>query len=351
MKTKDYKKSHLSWFGAISFFLLVAFVMQIAILAYDYICERTDDMGLIAVLILILIFILAAFCTVCDFIRRKIMIDRPVRRILDATERIARGDLNVRIDIEHSYDKYTEFDVIAENLNTMAAELSKSEMLKNDFISSVSHELKTPLAVIGNYAAELGDPDLDEESRVKYSRTLVDASKRLSDLVTNILKLNKLENQQLKPEMQRVNLSDMLAEAILNFEGRIEEKEIELDIDLTDVYVISSPSLLELVWNNLLSNAIKFSHTGGRISVSISEGNGFATVTVSDNGPGMSREVGMRIFEKFYQGDTSHSGEGNGLGLALVKRVIDILGGEISVSSEVGVGSSFTVRIKSSDNL
>lgn len=333
-----------------SFFLLIAFVMQMAILAYDYICQRTEDKGLIAILILILILILSAFCTLCDFIRRKIMIDRPVKKILDATERIAHGDFSVRIDIEHSYDKYNEYDYISENLNKMAAELSKSEIMKNDFISSVSHELKTPLAVIGNYAAALGDPELDEESREKYSKILLNATKRLSDLVSNILRLNKLENQQLKPEMKTVNLSDMLAESILNFEAKIEEKEIELDLNLTDVYVISSPSLLELVWNNLLSNAIKFSHTGGKISVSIENSDGYAIVSVSDNGPGMSREVGMRIFDKFYQGDSSHAEEGNGLGLALVKKVIDILGGEISVTSQVGIGSSFTVKLKS-DNM
>lgn len=349
MTTKDYKKSHLSWFGAVSFFILVAFVMQIAILAYDYICQRTENTGLIAVLILILILILAAFCTLCDFIRRKIMIDRPVRRILDATERIARGDFSVRISIDHSFDKYTEFDVIAENLNRMVEELAKSEMMKNDFISNVSHELKTPLAVIGNYAAALGDAELDEESRERYSRTLISASHRLSGLVSNILRLNKLENQTLKPELKRINLADMLAEAIVGFEDRIEEKELSLELDMNDVFVTSSPSLLDLVWSNLLSNAIKFSHTGGKISVSVGESEGYATVTVTDCGIGMSRETGMRIFEKFYQGDTSHKSEGNGLGLALVKKVIDILGGEISVSSELGVGTSFTVRIKCED--
>lgn len=346
MKTKDYKKSQFSLFGAVSFFILIALVMQMAILAYDYICDRTEDPLLIAVLILILIFILATFCTVCDFIRRKIMIDRPVSRILDATERIARGDFTARIEIDHTYDKYTEYDIIAENLNAMAAELSKSEVMKNDFISNVSHELKTPLALIGSYAEALADPDLDKESREKYTQTLISASKRLSDLVSNILKLNKLENQRLKNELQKINLSDMLAEAILNFEGVIEEKKIELDIRISDVFVISSPGLLEIVWNNLISNAVKFTEPGGRVSVELVERDDLAVVTVSDTGPGMSREVGMHIFEKFYQGDTSHSGEGNGLGLALVKKVIDILGGEISVTSELGKGSGFTVIIK-----
>lgn len=346
MTTKGYKKSSISLFGAISFFVLIAFVMQMAILAYDYICQRTENTALIAVLILILVFILASFCTVFDYIRRKIMIDRPVSKILDATEKIARGDFDVRIDIDHTYDKYNEFDVIAENLNAMAAELDKSEVLKNDFISNVSHELKTPLTVIENYALALSDPELDKESREKYTKTLVMASKRLSDLVSNILKLNKLENHQLKPEMQQVSLNEMLTDAILSFETKIEEKNLNLCVELDEVSVFSSPAFLELVWNNLISNAVKFTEQRGEIKVKLTEQNGFAVVSISDTGCGMSKEIGMRIFEKFYQGDTSHSSEGNGLGLALVKKVIDILGGEIMVTSELGKGSCFTVVLK-----
>lgn len=346
MTTNNYKKSRLSWFGAISFFVLIALVMQIAILVYEYIRERTDDPGLIAVLILILIFILSSVCTVFDFIRRKIMIDRPVRRILDATERIARGDFKARVEIEHTHDKYNEFDVIAENLNAMAAELSKSEVMKNDFISNVSHEMKTPLAIIGSYAKALEDPTLDPESRERYTKTLVSTSKRLSELVSNILKLNKLENHQLKVEMERVNLTEMLSQAILNFEAKIEEKNLNLDVDLDDIYILSSPSLLEPVWNNLISNAVKFTEPGGNIGVKLRQDGDRTIVTVSDDGCGMTREVGMRIFEKFYQGDSSHSSEGNGLGLALVKRVIDLLGGEISVTSELGHGTTFTVVLK-----
>lgn len=351
MTTKNYKKSNISLLGAISFFLLVAFLMQMAILAYDYICDRTDNTALIAILILILIFILSAFCTLCDFIRRKVMIDRPVSRILDATNRIARGDFNVRINIEHSFDKYNEFDIIAENLNAMATELGKSEVMKNDFISNVSHELKTPLAVIGNYAAALSDPNLDEESRERYTKTLISASRRLSDLVSNILELNRLENHNLKPQMERINLSDMLANTLISFEDRIEKKNIKLELDLPEIFVFSSPTLLEIVWNNIISNALKFTDEGGAVSVKLSKQNGSAVVTVADTGCGMSREVGIRIFEKFYQADSSRASEGNGLGLALVKKVIDILGGEISVTSEVGKGSTFTVIIKGSETV
>lgn len=346
MTTKGYKKSKFSLFGIISFFVLVAFVMQMAILVYDYICQKTDNVALIAILILILITILAAFCTLCDYIRRKIMVDVPVSRILDATEKIAAGNFDTRIDIESSPTKYNEFDAISENLNIMAAELSKSEVLKNDFISNVSHEMKTPLAIIGNYADALADPDLDPETRAKYAHTLSSASKRLSGLVTDILKLNKLENREIKPEITRFNLADTLAECALEFESKIEEKNIRLNCELQDVFISSSEPLLEIVFTNLISNAVKFTEDGGSIFLHLGENDGFVTVTVTDTGCGMSREVGMRIFEKFYQGDTSHSHEGNGLGLALVKKVIDILGGEISVESELGKGSTFTVRLK-----
>lgn len=330
----------------IAFFILVALLMQIAILVYDYIRGWTDDIGLISVLILILIFILSSAITIFDYFRRKIMVDKPVSKILDATEKIAAGNFNTRIEIEHTHDKYTEFDVIAENINLLAAELGKSEMLKNDFISNVSHEMKTPLAIIGNYAKALADPELDRETREKYAATLSAASDRLSRLVTDILQLNKLQNQEIKPEISRFNLSDTLAECILKFENKIDEKKIELLCELQDVFVNSSSSLLEIVFSNLISNAVKFTEEGGSISVKLTESDGRAVVSVSDTGCGMSRDVGMRIFEKFYQGDTSHAGEGNGLGLPLVKKVIDILGGEISVTSEVGKGSTFTVVIR-----
>jgi len=348
MTIKDYKNSKFTVIGIVSFFVLIALVMQVAILTYAYICERTDDNVIIAILILILIVILSAFCTLFDFVRRKIMVDRPVARILDATEKIAAGNFDTRIEIDHTHDKYTEFDAISENINILAAELGKSEMLKNDFISNVSHEMKTPLAVIGNYAKALADPDLDSETREKYAATLSAASNRLSVLITDILKLNKLQNQEIKPEITRFNLSDTLAECILSFEDRIEEKGILLYCKLEDVFVNSSESLLNMVFHNLISNAVKFTDSGS-ISVSLTKTDNHARVSVTDTGCGMSRDVGMRIFEKFYQGDTSHASEGNGLGLPLVKKVIDILGGEISVTSEVGKGSTFTVILKDVD--
>ena len=346
MKKNQKNDSGFSYLGVIVFFVTIAIIIQIAVLIYDYIIQRTTDKGLIAVLMLGVIAILAVICTVIDVVRRKITIDMPVKKILKATEQIAKGDFSVRLDVQSPYGRYSRYDVIMENLNVLAAELGKSEVLKTDFIANVSHELKTPLAILQNYATLLQDESLDLETRRKYAKTLSQAAKRLSDLITNILKLNKLENQEIKPEFEKINLTDMLAQAVLSFEDLIEHKRLEIECDLDDAQIVSAPSLLEIVWNNLLSNAIKFTEAGGKISVSLKVKSDKAVVSVSDTGCGISRETGAHIFEKFYQGDTSHSGEGNGLGLPLVKKVIDVLGGEISVSSEIGKGSTFTIVLK-----
>ncbi|MBQ7348408.1 MAG: sensor histidine kinase, partial [Clostridia bacterium] len=222
----------------------------------------------------------------------------------------------------------------------------KSEILKTDFISNVSQELKTPLAIIQNYVMLIQQKDLDEETKDKYVKTVLQATKRLSDLVSNILKLNKLENQQLSTESETVRLDEMLANAVINYEELIEEKNLNIECDLDELEIFSCPSYLEIVWNNLISNAIKFTEKGGKISVSVKKHGEKAVVTVSDTGCGISPETGAHIFDKFYQGDTSHSQEGNGLGLALVKKVIDVLGGEISVKSELNKGSTFIISLR-----
>ncbi len=341
---KRNKKISSSVFGAVWFFLTVAAVVTVAVLVYGMIPENSSALVRSMVMLAVILF-LSLVCTGIDFVRRKITVNKPVQDILAATDKIAAGDFSVRLRISHDYRRYSQFDYIKENLNKMAAELAKTEVLHTDFISNVSHELKTPLAVIQNYAAALQNESLGAKTRQKYADTLVSASKRLTALVTNILKLNKLENQELTPEYEKVRLGDMLAETIVQFDELIESKNLELECDLDEVELVSCPNYLEIVWNNLLSNAIKFTDAGGKISVSVKRAEGGAVVKVSDTGCGISPETGAHIFEKFYQGDTSHSKEGNGLGLALVKKVIDVIGGEITVESEEGKGSTFTVRL------
>ena len=182
---------------------------------------------------------------------------------------------------------------------------------------------------------------------MEYAKAITAASRRLADLITNILKLNRLENQQIYPDKKTFDLGEQLCGCLLGFENTWEEKGIEIETDIADgVSIRSDPELLSLVWNNLFSNALKFTEPGGTVGLTLKQDDDFAVVTVSDTGCGIAPEVGKHIFEKFYQGDTSHAAQGNGLGLALVKRVVDIVGGEITVESEVGRGSAFTVRLR-----
>ena len=211
--------------------------------------------------------------------------------------------------------------------------------------------MKMPLAVIRNYGTLLQSPDLSEEKRIEYAKGINEASRRLADMITNILKLNRLENQQIYPNPTTFDLGEQLCESLLQYESTWERKNIEIETDITDgVFVSADAELLALVWNNLFSNAFKFTDDGGKVTLMLTADEKYATEKVSDTGCGMSAEVGAHIFEKFYQGDTSHAMQGNGLGLALVKRVIDIMQGEIGVESAVGVGTTFEVKIMRVDN-
>ena len=271
---------------------------------------------------------------------------RPVKRILDGMEKIMEGDFSARIPYLQGEDSGNEYDAIIKGLNHLAEELSGVETLRTDFISNVSHELKTPLAVIQNYGTILQNPELSEKEQMEYAKAITEQTRKLSALITNILKLNRLENQQIFPEKQDYNLSEQICECLLGFEQDWEKKNLEIETDIDeDVMVCQDAELLSLVWNNLFSNAVKFCEEEGTVSVSVKKEKDGVLVSVSDEGCGISPEVGAHIFEKFYQGDTSHATQGNGLGLALVKRVIDIVGGEIHVQSVLGKGSTFLVRL------
>lgn len=287
----------------------------------------------------------AAFAGI-DQIRRRYMVVRPVRRIVSVAQKLMKGDFSARVPRLHSIDAMDGFSEIGDCINRLAEELSGTETLRTDFIANVSHELKTPLAVISNYATMLAQPGLPEAQRVEYARTVSETAQRLANLIANILKLNKLENQQIFPQNQRFDLGEQLCECLLGFEEAWEKKGIDIHTDIQEaVEICGDAELLSLVWNNLFSNAIKFTGAGGCVKLKMFAEGDNAVVQVSDTGCGFGREVGRHIFEKFYQGDPSHATQGNGLGLALVKRVVDIVDGDICVSSAVGKGSTFTVRV------
>ena len=202
------------------------------------------------------------------------------------------------------------------------------------------------MAVIQNYAKVLRSGNIDNDTRHRFLDTLVNQSQKLSNLVANILKLNKLENQKLILDRQKINIGELLRECVIQFEPLFEKKDIKLFCEIVDIDLEVDAGHMELIYNNLISNALKFTESGGRVEITLKLENNYVIFSVKDNGCGIDSQIGNKIFEKFYQGDTSHSSEGNGLGLALVKKVIDIIGGEISVQSEQNKGSLFVVRIK-----
>ncbi|MDY3831344.1 MAG: HAMP domain-containing sensor histidine kinase [Candidatus Ventricola sp.] len=273
--------------------------------------------------------------------------DKPMRRLSRAMRAVAQGDFTVSVQPVHKRNKFDYMDLMFEDFNSMVHELSSIETMKDDFIAIVSHEIKTPLAVIRGYASALQRGNLSEEEQREYAATIASASESLSVLISNILRLNKLENQEIVPNAAPYDLTRQLSDCALAHEEQWERKHIDFDAQLEErVMILADESMLEIVFNNLIANAIKFTEPGGRIVLRQEKAGGDVVVTVSDTGCGMDEETVKHIFDKFYQGDSSHSREGNGLGLALVKRVLDISGGSIAVRSAPGEGSEFIVRLK-----
>ena len=336
------------------FFLLVAFLVTCSMMLFVSVLADTLQLNLTSENVTIAakltfgnVILLSVLFTVIDAIRRKLTTEKITEYIANAADKIVQGDFNVRIKPVNKMGVDENFNEIIHCFNMMAEELSGVETLRTDFIANVSHEMKTPLSVMQNYGTLLQMPELAEDKRIEYAKGVAEGSRRLADMMTNILKLNRLEKQQIFPKTEEYDLGEQLCECLLQFENVWEEKNIEIETELAeDVKVNTDGELLSLVWNNLFSNAFKFTPEGGKVTLILEATEHHAIVKVKDTGCGMSQEVGAHIFEKFYQGDTSHATQGNGLGLALVKRVVDILQGEISVESAVGKGRTFVVKFR-----
>lgn len=251
------------------------------------------------------------------------------------------GDFQVRLPETARDPEIEEMNI---NFNKMVKELTSMEMLQADFIQNVSHEIKTPLSAIEGYASPLYSEELSEEGK-QYMQRILESTKRLSHLTGNILMLSKLENQQIVSKKHPFSLDEQLRQAVLLLEPFWDKKKLVLDIDLPETRFFGSEELLYQVWTNLLSNAIKFTPEGGCILVRLEQGSQNIQVEIRDSGIGMTGEVLSHIFDKFYQGERNRNVEGNGLGLALVKKIIDLCQGTISVESQPGQGSVFRVRL------
>ena len=268
---------------------------------------------------------------------------KPITEMVQATRAYADGNFDVRMQETSSGGEIGE---LATAFNAMADSLQETERQRRDFIANVSHEIRTPLTVMNSYASALARGGLSEAEQREYAATIAAASESLSTMVSNILRLNKLENQEITPNAAPYDLTRQLCDCALTHEARWEAKNIDFDAQLEErVMVLADEAMMEIVFNNLISNAIKFTEAGGRILLRQVKDGDQVVVTVADTGCGMDEATLGRIFDKFYQGDTSHSKEGNGLGLALVRRVLEISGGSISVTSAPGEGSEFTVRL------
>lgn len=334
----------------LSFLTLLILITGQMLILRNYVNYESLPLGYIIAILIYWTFVAAAFALFTQFQFKK-HYQKPMEKFAEATRKVAGGDFSVYIPPRHLPDKTDHLDAVISDFNIMVEELGSIETLKTDFFSNVSHEMKTPLSIIQNYAQALKNEKMTEVQKEGYIDTILESSARLNNLITNLLKLNKLEKQNLQPIPEPYDLCAQLCECALRFEEIWTEKEIEFVADIEDRAIIQADaSLLELVWNNLLSNAIKFTQPGGTVTLRQSSAQDEVIVSVSDTGCGMSEDTLRHIFDKFYQGDTSHSTEGNGLGLALVLRIVQLMGGTIQASSIPNQGSTFTVRIPAKHN-
>ena len=262
---------------------------------------------------------------------------KPIHKVNDAMKRVSKGDFSIRLDEREGDGEIRE---LMASYNHMAEELSGIEMFRTDFINNFSHEFKTPIVSIRGFARQLERGDLTEEQRREYTHIIVAESERLANMSANVLLLTKLENQQIVTDVTRYRLDEQIRGCIL-----LLEKELELRLDLDELEYEGNEEMMSHVWVNLLSNAVKFSPRGGVLEVGCMKVQSFIVVRVADHGDGMDAETQARVFEKFYQGDSAHATEGNGLGLSLVKRIVDLCRGKVAVTSAPGQGATFEVYL------
>ncbi len=274
------------------------------------------------------------------FVSRQLF--KPLDDVIKSQKKVAKGDFAVKVAPPRKGTIITE---LVDGFNSMTHELGSTEMLRNDFINNFSHEFKTPIVSIRGFAKQLEKEELSEEQKKEYISIIITESDRLAQMSANILLLTKFENQHIVSNKTNFYLDEQIRNCILLLEKQWAKKNLNLELELNEVEFYSNEEMLSHVWLNILGNAIKFTPENGTITVKCTQDSESITVKIADTGTGMNDETRKHVFDKFYQGDSSHKSHGNGLGLPLAKRVVDLCNGKISVKSQIGKGTTFVVRL------
>ena len=273
------------------------------------------------------------------------LILNPILRMVDDMKQLASGDFSVRTPEEGKL-RPRELKEFAAAFNAAAEELGGTELLRKDFINNFSHEFKTPITPLGGFAdLLLEDEEMDPAERREYLQIISEEAHRLADLANNVLALGRVEAQTILTGVIEFDLTEQLRQVILLMEQKWRSKEIDIQFDGEELMCSGNEAQLKEVWVNLLDNAVKFSPPGGTVELTLKQEGNSLTAAIRDEGPGMDENVQAHIFDQFYQGDTAHKTEGNGLGLAMVRKIVELHGGSVTVKSRPGKGSIFTVSL------
>ncbi len=349
---KNQKKNQ--HFGLLLMFVLVVFLALLinttVTLVAVYLLERNEVISIIGVpadQMGRLTLLYAAFSVPVGILVTVIATKfplKPIRNLIDSMDRLASGDFKTRVNVGPIMKRYPSFVVVSESFNKMAEQLKNTEMLRSDFINNFSHEFKTPIVSIAGFAKLLRRGNLPPEEQQEYLKIIEEESMRLSYMATNVLNLTKVENQTILSDISEYNLSEQIRSCILLLENKWGKKDLELQLEFGEHTIRANEEQLKQVWINLLDNAIKFAPEGHTVQVSITEQGNKLTVSVRNTGSEIAPEHQKKIFHKFYQADESHSTQGNGVGLAIVKRITELHGGQVRVSSAKDV-TTFTVEL------
>ncbi|MDF3001634.1 MAG: two-component sensor histidine kinase [Bacillota bacterium] len=321
--------------------LLVIFIIYV--IAYLGIAHDIKSPKALSTLFGVLLFSVMIASTISYFIGKHVF--KPINNISQAMRNVSKGDFSVRLNYDGTVK---ELENMSDNFNAMVHELGNMEALRNDFVVTVSHEFKTPLAAIEGYGTILRNPALTIDEYQECLQKISESIKQLAQLSSSILMISNLENKEMITEKKYFRLDEQIRHAVLLLEPLWERKNLTLNIDLDHVTYYSNEELLMQVWINLINNAIKFTPKNGEINLLLKRTTQGIEITVSDTGVGIPQEIQKNIFDKFYKADRSGNTDGNGLGLALVKRIVDLSHGKIIVQSEPDAGSNFTVILPDS---